>query len=221
MSGTVTAIILAAGAGTRMNNDVPKQLLHVAGERLLDRAITPFLDWADQVIVALPADEAESGLHNLPGVEYIAGGATRTDSVRLALDLALHPNVFVHDAARPFVTNEILAELLSALDDVACAYPVMPVVNSIVIDSGGMLAETPSRSQFREVQTPQAFRTSVLREALDSMGEHHAHLPELVRRLGYEVRHTTGSPWLFKVTYEPSLYLAEYYVEHIIPGDAP
>lgn len=210
----VTAIILAAGAGTRMGSSQPKQLLDIGGELIIDRAISPFLGWADQVIVTLP-DEMHLDFERLPEVDYTTGGATRTESVLRALELARHDKVLVHDAARPFVTRVILNELSSALDSYACAYPVMPVVNTIVVDDDGMLAESPPRASFREVQTPQGFKRDVLVEALATFGEDHSHLPELVRRMGHEVKHTTGSPWLFKITYAPSLYMAQYYVEHV------
>lgn len=211
----VSAIILAAGSGIRMGSAVTKQLLEVGGERIIDRAIDPFLGWADQVIVTLPAGEHSAAFHTDPRIEYVAGGATRTQSVMRALELVRNDAVVVHDAARPFVTRAILDEIVEALATAASAYPVLPVVNTIVVDQDGELVDSPPRAGFREVQTPQGFRTEALRDALDRYGEDHAHLPELVRRLGLPVKHTTGSPWLFKVTYAPSLYMAKYYVEHV------
>lgn len=214
----VSAIILAAGVGSRMGLDTPKQLLEVGGERLIDRAIAPFLGWADQIVVTVAEGDPHLG-SPVAGIDYITGGATRTESVMRALATTRHDKVLVHDAARPFVNRAILDELALALDEYECAYPVMPVVNTIVVDNDGTLAETPARAHYREVQTPQAFRTDALRRALAKYGDDHSHLPELVRRLGLSVKHTEGSPWLFKVTYAPSLYMAQYYVEHAEPGE--
>jgi 2-C-methyl-D-erythritol 4-phosphate cytidylyltransferase len=200
-----------------MNNPVPKQFLKIGDDQLLDHAIEAFLGWADEIIVTLP-DLAHAGdLRHRDRVRFVQGGATRTDSVRAGLAEVHDDIVLVHDAARPFVTRELLDSLVGALGTFACACPVMPVVNSIVVDEDGQLAETPDRARYREVQTPQAFRTQVLREAIERFGDAHAHLPELVRRAGYPVKHVDGSPWLFKVTYEPSLYMANYYVEHVLP----
>lgn len=193
-----------------MGGPVAKQFLDVGGRQVLDRAVDPFRGVAAQIIVTLPPSDGPALV--IDGVTTVPGGVTRTQSVRAALDLVTEEVVLVHDAARPFVTGAVITRILEALDEVPCAYPVMPVVNSLVVDDDGYLAESPPRSQFREVQTPQGFRTAVLRDALAQFGDDTVHLPELVRRLGHPVRHTEGSPWLFKLTYEPNVHLAEYYL---------
>lgn len=205
-------VVLAAGAGTRMGRDVAKQFLDVGGRRLLDRAIDPFRGAAAQIVVTLPS--AGDVPQPIDGVTTVRGGETRTQSVAAALEHVTEDFVLVHDAARPFVTGAVVDRILEALAEVPCACPVMPVVNSLVIEADGQLVESPSRSQYRDVQTPQGFHTDVLREAIERHGDEHAHLPELVRRLGHPVRHTEGSPWLFKLTYEPNVHLAEYYLAH-------
>lgn len=194
-----------------MGSPVPKQFLELSGRRLLDRAIDPFRTAAAQIVVALPpTGEAPEPI---AGVTTVQGGHTRTQSVAAALEHVTEDLVLVHDAARPFVTGAVVDRILDALADVPCACPVMPVVNSLVVETDGHLSESPSRSQYRDVQTPQGFHTRILREAIARYGEDHAHLPELVRRLGHPVRHTEGSPWLFKLTYEPNVHLAEYYLD--------
>jgi 2-C-methyl-D-erythritol 4-phosphate cytidylyltransferase len=212
----LSVIILAAGDGSRMNAGVPKQFLEVGGESLLSRSISAFEGRADEIIVTIPLG-ADSDVVARPGVHLVQGGRTRTESVAVALSEVSHDRVLIHDAARPFVTSTVITDILGALETHHCAYPVMPVVNSIVVDKGGELAKTPKRSRFKEVQTPQGFRTKTLRRALELHGDEHAHLPELVRRLGKKVKHTEGSPWLFKLTYAPSLQMAQYYVDHVEP----
>jgi len=201
-----------------MQTATPKQFLKVGEQQLLDYSITAFRGWADEVIVTVPDLEHARSLPHQDGISYVLGGATRTESVERGLEVVTNEKVFVHDAARPFVTRELLDELSAALDEWECACPVLPVVNSIVVDADGFLAETPSRGDYRDVQTPQAFRTAILREALAARAGEHAHLPELVRREGHKVKHVEGNPWLFKVTYGPSLYMAQYYVENVLPG---
>lgn len=212
----VTAVILAAGASSRMGADVPKQFLEVGGRSLLDRAIHAFSGLVDEIIVTVPEGLAEV-IGVADPVTLVTGGQTRTESVRRALAKVSFDRVLVHDAARPFVTSAVIDEIVASLDDYDCAYPVMPVVNSLVVDKRGELVKSPKRAKFREVQTPQGFRTETLETAIDRFGEKHAHLPELVRKLGKPVKHTTGSPWLFKLTYAPSLQIAEYYVDHVEP----
>lgn len=206
-----SVIILAAGDSTRFGGDIAKQFFPVGGMRLVDHAIDAFRGHAEQIIVALPDHFSNDEL--ISGATPVRGGATRTASVRAALEFVEHDIVLVHDAARPFVTPEIMDRVLDGLSGAMCACPVMPVVNSIVVDENGFLASSPERSSFREAQTPQGFRTDVLREAITRYGEDHVHLPELVRRLGHRVRHTEGSPWLFKLTYAPNIHLAEYYLD--------
>jgi 2-C-methyl-D-erythritol 4-phosphate cytidylyltransferase len=212
----LSVVILAAGIGSRMQNDTPKQFLKVGNEQLLDYSIEAFLGVSDEIIVTLPSLDHVPHLKHQDTVTYVVGGATRTESVSKALEHVTRELVLVHDSARPFVTPPVIAEVVDALADYSASCPVMPVVNTIVVDSNDELDSTPTRAAYREVQTPQGFHTDVLREAIDKLGEEHAHLPELVRRRGYRVRHTTGSPWLFKVTYAPSLHMAAYYVDNIL-----
>lgn len=212
----VSAVILAAGEGTRMGSAVPKQFLEVGGESLLSRSIAAFEGRVDEIIVAVPS-RSHVEIAERAGLRVVVGGASRTESVTSALAEVAYDRVLVHDAARPFVTAAVISEIIVALATHHCAYPVMPVVNSIVVDKGGKLARSPKRSRFKEVQTPQGFRTKTLRRAIREFGDEHAHLPELVRRLGKKVVHTEGSPWLFKLTYGPSLQMAQYYVDHVEP----
>jgi 2-C-methyl-D-erythritol 4-phosphate cytidylyltransferase len=199
-----------------MQNETPKQFLKVGSEQLLDYSIEAFLGFADEIIVTLPSLDHVPHLKHQESITYVKGGATRTESVSHALEHVTNELVLVHDSARPFVTAPIIADVVDALAEYSASCPVMPVVNTIVVDSHDELDSTPTRAAYREVQTPQGFHTAVLREAIATFGEEHAHLPELVRRLGYRVRHTPGSPWLFKVTYAPSLHMATYYVENIL-----
>lgn len=215
----VTAVILAAGLGERMKSSVPKQFLTVGNEQLLDYSISALQHSVDRIIVTLPSLDVADSLKHQDGVTYVKGGVTRTQSVSNALNLVDTDLVLVHDAARPFATKRLVAEVIAELDSYAATCPVMPVVNSIVVDRDGELESTPERASFREVQTPQGFHTDILREAIATFGEDHAHLPELVRRLGHPVKHVDGSPWLFKVTYAPSLAMAAYYVEHVMHNE--
>jgi 2-C-methyl-D-erythritol 4-phosphate cytidylyltransferase len=218
MNGDVTVLILAAGMGARMKTSRPKQFLVLGDDQVLDHAISAVEEWSSNIIVTLPDIAHAQALNPHPNVQYVQGGETRTESVKLGLEHVKSKYVLVHDAARPFVTRDLLDEVVDKLASYPCVYPVMPVVNSLVVDEGGFLADTPSRERFREVQTPQGFHTTVLQAALDSHADEHPHLPELVRRLGYPVKHVEGDPWLFKITYPPSFQMAQYYVDNILPA---
>jgi 2-C-methyl-D-erythritol 4-phosphate cytidylyltransferase/2-C-methyl-D-erythritol 2,4-cyclodiphosphate synthase len=209
-----SVVLLAGGSGTRMGGDaaapLPKQYLRLGGKRVIDYSLDTFRKYSDDIVVVVPdpGDAAHaSSAHD--GIRHVAGGATREDSVRNALAAGLrHERVLVHDAARPFVTRRVIADLCAELERHEAACPVMPVVNSIVVDADGLLARTPPRSDFHEIQTPQAFRADWLRRAMDDPAQVHPHLPERVRLLGGRVRHVRGTPWLFKITYAPDIHAA-------------
>jgi 2-C-methyl-D-erythritol 4-phosphate cytidylyltransferase len=105
----------------------------------------------------------------------IAGGGTRSDSVRRGLDVVPKNAtiICVHDAARPFANEDDFARVISAVADGADgAVPAIPVADTIkVVDETGQVMRTPPRGSLRAVQTPQAFRADVLRRAHASLGE--------------------------------------------------
>lgn len=209
-----SVVLLAGGSGTRMqpgtSNPLPKQYMPLGSKRVIDYSLDTFLKYCTDIIVVLPDPVSPPvPLPQRDEIRYVQGGATRDASIGNALAAGVrHGKVLLHDAARPFVTRKLMASLLAELEwhDAAC--PVIPVVNSIVVDEDGFLAATPARSHFYEIQTPQAFRRARLEEAMAG-GEHaSAHIPERIRLLGGRVRHVEGTPWLFKITYQPSIHAA-------------
>jgi 2-C-methyl-D-erythritol 4-phosphate cytidylyltransferase len=165
-------LIVAAGSGERLGAARPKALVELAGR--------PMLDWSlqalaaspeiEQVVVALPVG---AGLPEVSGGRVIGveGGATRSESVRCALEVAQEGDpVLVHDAARPLLTPAIVAHVLAVLAadvDADAAIAAAPVTDTIkrVADHGGVL-ETLDRSSLWAVQTPQVFRREALERAL-------------------------------------------------------
>jgi 2-C-methyl-D-erythritol 4-phosphate cytidylyltransferase len=171
------ALIVAAGSGERLGAGRPKALVELAGR--------PMLDWSlqalaaspeiEQVVVALPVG---AGLPEVSGERVIGveGGATRSESVRCALEIAREGDpVLVHDAARPLLTPAIVAHVLAALAadvDADAAIAAAPVTDTIkrVAGHGGVL-ETLDRSSLWAVQTPQVFRREALERALAQPAE--------------------------------------------------
>jgi 2-C-methyl-D-erythritol 4-phosphate cytidylyltransferase len=166
------ALIVAAGSGERLGAGRPKALVELAGRPMLDwslqaLAATPEIE---QVVVALPVG---AGLPEVSGERVIGveGGATRSESVRCALEVSQEGDpVLVHDAARPLLTPAIVRDVLAALAadaDADGAIAAAPVTDTIkrVADHGGVL-ETLDRSSLWAVQTPQAFRREALERAL-------------------------------------------------------
>ena len=171
----VTAIIAAAGAGRRVGAGVPKQLLELGGRTILERSIEVFTSHprVQDVIVVLP----EEVLAAPPGwlrseLRTVRGGDRRQDSVANGFD-AIHEGtdvVLVHDAARPFVTAELISRSIDAAVQhgaAVVAQPVRDTVKRVSAGSSGLhVLETLPRESIFLAQTPQAFRRDVLRDAV-------------------------------------------------------
>ena len=221
-----SVVLLAGGSGTRMNpqalDQLPKQYMPLGPKRVIDYSLDTFLKYSTDIIVVLPDPVSPPvPLPQHAAIRYVQGGVTRDASIANALAAGVrHDHVLLHDAARPFVTRKVIADLLAELAQHDAACPVIPVVNSIVVDDDGFLAATPERSHFFEIQTPQAFRTARLVEAM-AAGEHaSAHIPERIRLLDGRVRHVDGTPWLFKITYQPSIHAADAHWREYLDSEA-
>jgi 2-C-methyl-D-erythritol 4-phosphate cytidylyltransferase len=216
-SADVTAIILAGGKGKRMQSSTPKQYMQLGNQKVIDYSLQRLQNLVSKVIVIVP-EKKDAGFiaDGYPSIEIAEAAETRIASLLQELEKVKTKYVLIHDSSRPFLTEEVFNAVVRALDDYPCAYPVIDLGSSIVLDYNDFLAESPDRSQYREVQTPQGFHTDILKDALEKHGEKHIHIPELVRMLGKEVKHVPGSPWLFKITYAPDIHAAEYYAKHVI-----
>ncbi|HEV7527778.1 MAG TPA: 2-C-methyl-D-erythritol 4-phosphate cytidylyltransferase [Solirubrobacteraceae bacterium] len=163
------ALIVAAGSGERLRADRPKALVQLAGRPMLQWSIDALAAMAEvqRIVVALPP-----GTQAPAGVVGVQGGATRSDSVRRALDVAGDGDpVIVHDAARPMLTPALAREVTGALgqdEHAAAAIAAAPVSDTIKrVDGDGVVIETLARAGLWAVQTPQVFRRDALERALD------------------------------------------------------
>lgn len=169
----VGVAVPSAGIGARMGG-VRKAFLRLGGRPVLEHALRPFLGDGRVVAVAValaPDDAADppGWLVSLdPRITVVAGGDTRTDSVRAAI-AALPADVdviAVHDAARPLVTHEVVERCLDVALDGYGAVAGCPAVDTMkVVDSSNAVVETPDRSTLWHAHTPQAFPAAVLRAA--------------------------------------------------------
>ena len=126
--GTVAALIPAAGSGTRLGLG-PKAFVEVRGKSLLGRSVEALRPLVDEVVVALP-----DGLALPPGVEAraIVGGVTRQDSVERLLRATSAEYVLIHDAARPFVPENVVLDLLEAVHETGAATVALPLADTLV-----------------------------------------------------------------------------------------
>ena len=176
----------------------------------------PMIEWSvdalraagiEEIVVALP-DGAEAPA----GCVGVRGGATRSESVRAALNAGGPGHVVVHDAARPLVEPSLFTRVVEALDEADCAIAAARVTDTIKEAEGDVVVATHDRSRLWAVQTPQAFRREALEAALNvdvSVLAQATDDASLVERAGGTVRVVESSPANFKVTTPHDLRVAE------------
>jgi 2-C-methyl-D-erythritol 4-phosphate cytidylyltransferase len=201
-----------------------KALVPVNGVPLLVRAVRGLLDagCVQHVVVAAPPSDVDTmctvtaSLASAGGaVHVLAGGAERTDSVRLALEYALReiPDtriVLVHDAARAFTPGEVVRRVVAAVEaGHPAVVPVLPLADTVKqVDADGTVVATPDRAALRVVQTPQGFTAEVLLRAHAS-GLQATDDAGLVERLGVPVTTVAGHANAMKITTPFDLAIAE------------
>jgi 2-C-methyl-D-erythritol 4-phosphate cytidylyltransferase/2-C-methyl-D-erythritol 2,4-cyclodiphosphate synthase len=206
----VTAIIAAGGRGHRLGAAMPKQLLEVGGRSLLQWSVEAFTAHPaiSDVIVALPSDLARNPPTWLSGVRVVEGGGRRQDSVANAFAVLADATeiVLVHDAARPFVTADVISRAIDGAAAHGAAIAAVPVTDTVkrveARGAGSVITETLPREEIFLAQTPQAFRRQVLHAAIVAARSEATATDEstLAERAGHRVHVVAGDPSNVKIT---------------------
>lgn len=238
-----TAVVLAAGSGSRMKSDVAKQYMLLRGRPLIWYALHAIEESSviDDCILVTGAEDisyvAEEiveryGLHKVSDV--IAGGQERYDSVYNALKVLAgrasgaeeDGYVFIHDGARPFLTEEILRRCLAEVEKTGACVAGMPVKDTIKIaDTAGYAVQTPERSFVWQIQTPQVFELGLIVQAYEAFaqdgtrtgtGRHQITDDAMVveNYTGKRVSLVQGSYENIKITTPEDLVIAEALLRH-------
>jgi 2-C-methyl-D-erythritol 4-phosphate cytidylyltransferase len=206
---SVWALLAAAGSGERLGADRPKAFAKLNDLPLLAESLARLdaSDWIDAVVVSAPPGWVEPAVLCAEEIgagkvsACIEGGETRTASVRAAV--AEVPD----DAARPLLTDDVVGRVLAPLSEGwDGVVPVLPVADTLKRVNGDTLVETVDRTELVGAQTPQAFLTHVLRDAL-SAGPDATDCAALVEARGGRVKAVEGDALLFKVTTQADLDL--------------
>jgi len=222
------AVVLAGGSGERFGTPVPKQLLPLAGRPMIEHSVAAFerAPAVDQILVVMTAGHAGQVRDLLAAGGYakvgkvIDGGPTRAGSTWCAItELGDDEcDVLFHDAARPLVSQQTIADCAAALADHRAVGVAVPSSDTIAVVSDGVMTAIPRRDSLARCQTPQGFRLSVIRRAYqladadpafgdlpatDDCGIVLRYLPEL----GVHV--VPGSERNIKITYPRDLAIAE------------
>ncbi|MFM6941576.1 MAG: 2-C-methyl-D-erythritol 4-phosphate cytidylyltransferase [Candidatus Planktophila sp.] len=215
----IAAIIAAAGSGERFGAPIPKALIHLGDKSLLAHAIANIAPVVDQIVITAPAGY-EKQIEDIAGegITVVTGGATRSESVRIALAAvdAATEFVLVHDAARALASTALAQSVVDALraGDLA-VIPGLPEVDTVkVVDASGYVTSTPDRSTLRKVQTPQGFSYSAL-IAAHATPQDATDDAVLVANAGHKVRIIDGEERALKITTPSDLATAMTFI-----GDA-
>jgi 2-C-methyl-D-erythritol 4-phosphate cytidylyltransferase len=221
------AIIAAAGAGSRMAGDRPKQFLQLAGVPIIFHTLKPFeqCDSIQEIIVVLPAAESADFLALVQkyGVKKLSrvvpGGTTRAESVwrgLLAIRAATAEIIAVHDGVRPFVTAEEIDRTVAAARSHGASILVAPAIDTIKEVDGREVVRTLERRQLCHALTPQCFRYELLRRAYERADVQDPAITDdssLVEQLGEPVTIVEGSSRNIKITTVEDLLIAESFLK--------
>ena len=223
----MVAVVLGGGVGQRLGAGMPKQLLTLGGKTLVERCVAAFetAPGIDEILVVMARGYTGQVEALLAGrypkmTRVIEGGQARPDSVRAALAAIAsgHPDdcgVLLHDAARPLVDQQIIADCVAALRVHDAAGVAVPASDTMVVTDHGVMQSMPRRETLHRCQTPQCFRLSVISRAHELAAADPGFSPTddcgvVMRYLpGVPVHIVPGSERNIKVTYPQDLAVAE------------
>ncbi len=217
---SVWAVLAAAGRGERLGSDRPKAFARLRGRPLLAESLERLesSDWIDQIVIAAPPDWEEPSILVAEEIaatkvsSAVTGGASRSESVRLALEDVPEDAtvVLVHDAARPLLPEEVIERVLAPLSEGwDGVVPAIPLADTVKRVEGDRVVATLPRADLVAVQTPQAFLADVLRRAVAGDVSQATDCSSLVEAQGGRVKVVEGNPRLLKVTDADDLALVE------------
>ena len=212
------AIILAAGNGNRMNPSAssgqaqPKAFLKLGEKTILERSIEVFegCEQINEIVVVVPVGYKKDVI----GHRQVVGGATRQESTQEALKVLPRDTdvVLIHDAARPFVSENIIKKGIEVCMKYGAVIPVLPIKNTIKRVKSRIVEETLERNELFEVQTPQIFFYDLITEAHTKAkkdGFDGTDDAILVERMGGKVATFEGEESNFKITTPKDLFIAK------------
>jgi 2-C-methyl-D-erythritol 4-phosphate cytidylyltransferase len=217
---SVWAVLAAAGRGERLGSDRPKAFARLGGRPLIAESLERLegSDWVDAIVIAAPPEWEEPCILVAEEIaatkvsSAVTGGASRSESVRLALEdvPAEAAVVLVHDAARPLLREEVIDRVLTPLSEGwDGVVPALPLADTVKRVEGEQVVETLRRDDLVAVQTPQAFLADVLRRAVSGDVAAATDCSSLVEAGGGRVKVVEGDPRLLKVTDAEDLALVE------------
>lgn len=220
---SITAIIVAAGSGTRLGGRLPKAFVDLGGKPLFLHALTTLCRHKKITEVILVVAEpmlqkardliAQSCIDT--PVRCMAGGAERWRSVKNGSIASSREWLLVHDAARPFVTNAVIDAVIAKSSTYECVITATPETDTVRVFKNDVAGAVVDRSTLVRVGTPQLFKRSLLLEAFEKAEAHSSDQPPptdeaaLIQAMGKPVGLAEGDPINFKITTPADHEIAE------------
>jgi len=217
----VTAIVPAAGKGTRLGSTIPKQFIDLNGKPVFVYSLEVIdrIEEINEIIISAQASEISEvkrfvDKFNIKKViNIVQGGEERIQSVRNAFDtIKLTDYVLIHDSVRPFITEKIVKDVLMTAIAYGAAISAVPVTDTVkFVDNNDIIVKNINRKGLWYAQTPQVFKYSLLAEAYKLYDRHPVGITDesgLVELLGTKVKVVKGSIFNIKITTEEDLILA-------------
>ena len=215
------AIILAAGNGTRLSNNIKKQFIKIHDKQLFLFSFDSFCSSNIDKILIVSSKEDINYVRSLVSsnekfLDVIAGGETRQQSVKNALDylkgiLADDDVILIHDAARPLIKVPLINEVLNKTIEYDCCSLILPIKDTIISLSNNNYESTLERDKLASVQTPQGFKFKIIYEAhLKAIHSSATDDAQLVKNLGLNIHLIKGDEQNFKITTNEDLNYFEY-----------
>ena len=217
-------IVMAAGSGTRMGADVPKQFIEIDGKAILQMTIETFLNACPGISVVTVLPEAHMAYWRRYCLErnftcpqiLVKGGITRFHSVRNALErIPDHAIVGIHDGVRPLVTAELVRNLYEMAENEPALIPVVPCIDTMKVleNKEGKLVSIPGATVDRSIlfgaQTPQVFHSEIIKEAYSlAYDTSFTDDASVLERYGKSLSYVMGERLNIKITTQEDLLLA-------------
>lgn len=197
----IDVIILAAGYSKRFGLKTPKQFFKLKGKTILEHSIEKFLFLKPRIICALPEKYID---FKIPyNVIRVKGGKTRAESVVNAANFVIGDVVLIHDAARCFVSQDVIKRVLIAAKKYGASIPVINPVDTIKICINGFVKKTLPKEITFNVQTPQGFKKNIFFRIVKYMKKN-PHIPDdsyACEKLGIRIKIVEGDVKNKKITY--------------------
>ena len=223
-----TAIVLAAGSGSRMKSDIPKQYMKLGGKEVLYYSLKAFQDSiVDDIILVTRKDDIDFCRHDIIDKYHfdkvkavVEGGSERYWSVKRGLEISEGSDyVLIHDGARPCVNNDIIHRIMEEVLKCNACTAGVPVKDTIKLtDDNDFGIETPRRDRLWQVQTPQAFLYEEISRAYDELGKDDGNgvtddTMIVERYIGRRSKMVFGEYTNIKITTPEDILIAEIFLE--------